>query len=189
MARPLTAGVLAALAAGTLRPAVLTEVFVEGGVVRNWSGVGDIVNPGDGQTYQGVGRQGEINEIEESIDLVASGMVLKLAAAESVMIATAMSSFRQGKRINIYIAFLDATGAIIPDPLVAWSGFADVPKLALGAGRAELAISAESRLLELEREIGRKYTDEDQRRHHPTDRGFAFLPLLQDKEIPFGPST
>lgn len=190
MPRPMHVDVIALLASGAaLRLAVLVEVQVDGGAVRRWSGLGNLVNPLDGQTYQGAGDLGTITDVQESIDLVAAGMVFHLAAAEASIIALALASFRQGKLATTWLAFLDAAGAIIGEPLVLWKGFTDVPKLQLGPNSSDLAISAESRLLELERENTRKYTDEDQRRFHPTDRGFNFVTSLQDKEIPFGPNS
>jgi hypothetical protein len=64
----------------------------------------------------------------------------------------------------------------------------DVPSISEGGDTATITITAENRLLDLERVRVRRYTQEDQARDDVTDLGFEFVPALQDKEVLFGSS-
>jgi hypothetical protein len=47
-------------------------------------------------------------------------------------------------------------------------------------------LTAESRLIDLERSRERRYTSEDQKIDYPNDKGLEFIADLQDKEIVWG---
>jgi hypothetical protein len=49
-----------------------------------------------------------------------------------------------------------------------------------------VSISYESRLIDLERSRESRYTNEDQQRAFPGDRGFEFVPSLQDLSLTWG---
>ena len=51
---------------------------------------------------------------------------------------------------------------------------------------ANISLTAESRLIDLERSRERRYTSEDQKIDYPNDKGLEFIADLQDKEIVWG---
>jgi hypothetical protein len=51
---------------------------------------------------------------------------------------------------------------------------------------ANIGLTAESRLIDLERSRERRYTSEDQKIDYPNDKGLEFIADLQDKEIVWG---
>ena len=51
---------------------------------------------------------------------------------------------------------------------------------------ANISLTAESRLIDLERARERRYTSDDQKVRHPNDTGLDFVASLQEKEIAWG---
>ena len=51
---------------------------------------------------------------------------------------------------------------------------------------AQISITAESKLIDLERSRARRYTSEDQKIDFPNDKGLEFITGLQDKTIVWG---
>jgi hypothetical protein len=51
---------------------------------------------------------------------------------------------------------------------------------------ANINVTAESRLIDLERSRERRYTSEDQKINYPNDKGLEFIADLQDKELVWG---
>lgn len=104
--RNLTAGMLAAIAAGTVRPAVLYEgVFVSGGsdaYLRLWTGVGDLV--WNSVTWTGGGQLLAISPLEEAAEVRAVGFSVTLSGMPSSLIANALVNARQGKPGKLYLA-------------------------------------------------------------------------------------
>jgi hypothetical protein len=49
-----------------------------------------------------------------------------------------------------------------------------------------ITLTAENRLIDLERPRVRRYTSEDQKSLHPNDKGFDFVNSLQEAEIKWG---
>lgn len=185
MARDITSSVQTASEAQVVRPAWAAEVEISGGFIRAWSGSGDITV--GGEVYTGVGSLGGISEVEETEDLRATGITISLTGVDPVYLSAALQSIRQGLPARVYLLLLDSSRAVIADPISIWSGFTDVPEIVEGGDTATISISVESRLLELERSGTSRYTDEEQQRLWPGDRGFEFVPALQDAEVKFGP--
>jgi hypothetical protein len=75
---------------------------------------------------------------------------------------------------------------IIADPFKCFEGRFDVPDIVDEGARATISARYESRLIDLDRVRARRYTDEDQKLDYPTDKGFEYVPSLQDAQIPWG---
>ncbi len=185
MSRTLTGALDAALQADPVRPVLITRIETAGGVVRAWSGTGDLV--WGGETYAGVGIFGGVSEVKETSDIEATGIRYSLSGLDQATLSLALNSIRQGKPAKLWVGALNiSTGALISDPVLIHEGTTDVPEIDDGGASSTIQISAEHELLELERAIERRYTHEDQALIDSTDRGFEFVPSLQDKEIVFG---
>ncbi|MDV2503076.1 MAG: hypothetical protein RX318_03905 [bacterium] len=184
MARNLTAGTLAELTKASVRPIVLVEITFASSTVRLWTGIGDLI--WNSLTWQGVGHFGTISPIEETSDIRAAGLTLKLSGIPSSLISSALADVRRGKAVKVYLGFLSEAGAVIVDPYLAFSGRADVASIEEGGDTASISIQAESRLIDLERPRERRYDDEDQKIDYPDDKGFEFVPSLQDKSVVWG---
>jgi hypothetical protein len=149
-----------------------------------WSGLGDL--SWDSKTWTGAGSLLGVSPVQETDGLAATGMRFSLSGIPSELIAVAIGSARQGLSAKLWLAVFDAAGSLIGDPILLFSGLTDVPAIEEGGETCTIAMSAESRLIDLERPRVRRYTSQDQKAIHPTDKGFDYVAGLQEKEIVFG---
>lgn len=185
MARDLTTALSDAVQASTVRPILLAKIATTGGDVRAWSGVGDLTF--NSEVYSGTGTFGGVSPTQETADLQANGTTFSLSGVPSSMISIALGQIRQGMNAQLWFGALDlTTGALIADPYELFTGFTDVPSIEESAETCIISITAENRLIDLERARSRRYTKEDQEIDYPGDLGFDFVPALQDKEIIWG---
>jgi hypothetical protein len=184
MSRTITPAVLAELAAGVVRPAIFVESQFPSGYLRLWSGLGEIT--WGGRTWAGAGTLLNVGAIEETTDVVATGTTVTLSGIPTDLVSACINDARQGLPGQIYLGFLTAAGAVIADPVLAFAGRLDVPTIMDGAERCEIQITYESRLIDLNRSRGWRYTHESQQQISPGDRGFEYVAGLQEREIRWG---
>lgn len=184
MARALTAGVISAITAGTVRPVLFFEGGYASGTLRLWSGLGDF--SWNGQTWTGVGQMLGISPVEEVSDIRAASFAVSLAGDASAILSLNLGQARQGLPGQVWIGCFDGAGALIADPFLSFAGRFDVPDILDEGERATIQARYESRLIDLDRTRERRYTDEDQRIDYPADPGFEFVTLLQDKNVIWG---
>ena len=184
MSRDITPAVAAALNASELQPAIFFEGEFPSGMVRIWTGVGDI--SWDGKTWTGVGVLLGLGALEETSDEVASGTTVSLSGVPLDLVSLAITQARQGQAGRIWLALLSEERAIIADPVQAFTGRLDVPEIAEDGQSCRITISYESRLIDLGTARNWRYTHESQQVLHPGDRGFAHVTAIQDREITWG---
>lgn len=185
MARNVTSAFITASRAGTVLPFLLAEVWDSEGALRVWSGYGDL--SWDGETWIGTGDMGQVSAIQETADLYAGGATFSLAGTPASLVSMALGTMRQGLPTKLYLGFFDtSTLAIVADPALLFSGLTDVPEIEDSGEQSRISISAESELIRLETPVYRRYTHEDQQLDYPGDKGFEYVPTLQDREITFG---
>lgn len=162
-------------------PAVLVELDFASGPFRAWTGLGQL--NWAGKVFEGVGSIGAVGEVEETVELRAVRLTLALSPVpqEVVDIALAERSFRL-RPARLWGALLDAEGAFVADPFPLWAGLMDTMEVTDGA-EPRVAITCESRLVDLERAEVRRYTDADQQAEYPHDRFFDYVSALQEAEI------
>ena len=178
----LTSGMSSAVTAETVFPILIAEINTAGGYVRVWNGAGDLI--WNGYTWQGIGTFGGVSPVQESSNLQANGVRFELSGIPAALISTSLSDMRQGLSAKLWLGAFDTLGGtLIADPYLIFSGLTDVPTIEDGADTATLSITAENRLIDLQRERVRRYTSEDQSLRDSTDLGFEYVPSLQDAEI------
>ena len=162
-------------------PVVLVELDFASGPFRAWTGLGQL--NWAGKVFEGVGSIGAVGEVEETVELRAVRLTLALSPVpqEVVDIALAERSFRL-RPARIWGALLDVEGAFVADPFPLWAGLMDTMDVTDGA-EPRVALTCESRLVDLERAEVRRYTDADQQAEYPGDRFFEYVPALQEAEI------
>ena len=162
-------------------PVVLVELDFASGPFRAWTGFGQL--NWAGKVFEGVGSIGAVGEVEETVELRAVRLTLALSPVpqEVVDIALAERSFRL-RPARLWGALLDAEGAFVADPFPLWAGLMDTMEVTDGA-EPRVALTCESRLVDLERAEVRRYTDADQQAEYPGDRFFEYVPALQEAEI------
>lgn len=139
----------------------------------------------DGQTYQGIGRLGSIEGVEEGAELQAYSIAFKLSGVPADMISIALAEHYQGRSSTAWLAILDANHALAAPATKMWKGRMDVMDVRLGQ-TAEIALSSESPMADWERPRIRRYTDADQQAEIPGDLGAEFVWKMQAIELVWG---
>lgn len=181
----------AAVLERVVRPFYLVELDFPAphGPIRVWSGVGWLTW-NDAQ-WGGVSNFGGISDLEETCDLRAAGITLTLFGIPTEQLDplnAALMSHYQGRAVRIWKGLFDEDWAIIADPVRVWTGKMDAPRIVLGDDKTAIGVSlaAENILADLSRSRVRRWTDQDQKRRFPGDKGFEYVATLQELEIFWG---
>lgn len=186
MPRPLTPAFIAAVTAGTVRPALLFRGEFQSGNVALWTGYGQI--DVGGETFTGSGTLLGIDAVEETANIQANGTKLTLSGISSQAVSLALQEPYQGRLVEILLALSDAESVLIDDPSILFSGRADLMTINDDGATCSIGLTAESRLVDLQRARIRKYENEDQKIDYPSDRGFEFVSIIQDQQLKWGTS-
>ena len=184
MSRDITPAFAAALSDTELRPVIFFEGQFTTGPVRLWSGLGEI--DWNGKTWSGAGTLLGLGAIDETGEVVAGGTAVSLSGVPLDMVQMAIVEARQGLPGRVWIGLRTQAGAIIADPVQAFSGRLDVPEIKDDAESCTITISYESRLIDLTVARSWRYTHESQQALHPGDLGFEYVTAIQDREITWG---
>lgn len=181
MPRTLTSAAVTQLEATFVRPTFLVSMAFANETIYAWTGVGPLV--WNGQTWLGVGNLGDISPIVEGSDVSAQGITLTLSEIPAELLNDSMSELMAGKLAQVYLGFLDSSGALIADPIPAFIGLIDQPTIDLATDKASISITVENRLADLNRARGGRYTDQDQRARYPNDGCLKYVHFLQDEHF------
>lgn len=183
MSRTLTAEMLAAYAAETLRPIVFVAADFPSGITRLTSAPYDIT--WDGYTWTGRGQLLSIDEIEESETLSARGVRIALSGIPPALVSLAFDEHYQGRDLTIWQGLLDAGHQVIADPYSPWAGRMDVMSIELGEA-ATITLTGAHRLADMDRPRGGRCNDADQQSRYPGDKFFEFLESMQNAQLVWG---
>lgn len=184
MSRGLSGTMTSAAAATVVRPGLLAYFDFSGGAVRVHSGLGPL--SWGGNTYTGLGDLGSVSTVKETTETRANGMQFTLSGIPSTMVTRILAEDYRGRSCKLWLAFFSSADAILSDPLLLFSGRMDQCLLRDDGGTSVCTITAESRLVELQRSRERRRTDEDQKSLFSGDRGFEYVAGLQDRQIHWG---
>ena len=191
MSRTLTSGMTTVTTADVVRPAYFVRMVFDSGespnVLNLWNGVGDLAFGGN--TYTGVGDLLAISQITETADIQATGINVSLTGVKSSFIVIAKDHDYQGRALTVSLGAFDASGSLIADPVIVFSGFMDTMTISENGAYSTISISVENKLIAFERSKVRRYTAEDQKIDHPTDKGFEFVTAIVQKDIIWGRPT
>jgi len=170
---------------GELSPIFGVDLALDSGNLRFWSGIGDVVI--DSNNFIGSGSVIEISTIEESNEIAAKGISLTASGLDSSIISLALSENYQNRQITVYV------GTIAEDmttsTYILFRGRLDTMNIEENGEVTNITMTAENRLIDLERPRSRRYTNEDQKSLYPNDVSLEFVDDLQDKSIDWGKST
>ncbi len=183
MSRNLTTAVQNELAASELEPFFAIKLAFDSGDVRVWTGYNDITIASE--TYIGGGQLLSISPIQETVEIAARGVNMSLNGINSSLVSVALTESYQGRSAKVYLGVI-SSGAVVSDPYLVFDGRMDVMTIEDAGETANISLSAESRLIDLERARVRRYTDNDQQNQFAGDTGLRFVADLQDKEIAWG---
>jgi hypothetical protein len=177
MRSSLSADAIAQLKSAKITPFVLLQGKFVSGYVNLWTGLGQL--SWNGVTWQGLGSLIAISPIGETTELQASGVSISLSGIPSDLLGAALTECKQGYPVTLWLGFMTDTGAVVADPAVAHSGRMDTVEVNEGGDTSTITITVENRLIDLQRARSSNYTDEEQQRLYPGDKGFQFVAGVQ----------
>jgi len=185
MARILTGAVETASLEAQVAPVLFAELDAASGLHR--FSTADRTLSFAGLSFAGIGDFGKLSPLGEPSDLSVQGITIALSGIPSTYVDLALAEIIQGRPARVWLGFLDATSALIADPVLLFRGRMDVMDIRLGE-TAEVAISIENRLADWDRPRMRRYTDADQRAVFGADKGFEFVSQSAERELRWGSS-
>lgn len=182
--RTLSADMVTEVSATQLAPILLAKLQFSTPVYL-WSGYGQLGF--GGVTYLGIGTFGTISPVEETTDLAARGISMRLSGVPTANVGLALTENYQGRACTILFAALSPTaGALISSPITVFQGKMDVMQISDDGQSAEITMTAESRLMDFKRVRELRYTDEEQQNLFAGDVGLEFVNDIQEKAIYWG---
>lgn len=181
--RALTTTVSDALAASQVRGVVFVEMDFPAGFLRLNNSAQSM--DWNGSTWLGIGRLGTIDTVGEGMTLEAPSLKFTVTGIDPANIATALGQHYQGRGCKVWLAPLDEGYAVLPDPVLVFSGRMDTMDVEIGT-TATITVSAESRLADWDRPRVRRYNAADQAITDPADKGFEFVPQMVEKTLRWG---
>lgn len=161
--------------------------------IRLWLGNGELVTK-DGATWQALGQLGAVSGIEQAVNGEAPQATFSLSGVDANIMRLARDEFKAevfGRRVVVALQFFGVEDAADPDnqrpldlPYAIWAGRCLAPTFTFSpSGERSIAIAAESLFSLRTRPRHAMYTDRDQQRRFPGDRGFEFAPTLVSKVV------
>lgn len=180
MTRTVPAAIATALQQKVVQPFFAVEMLFDSGALRIWSGVGNRTVAG--QTYTGAGNLISLESLEETGDLSAKTATVKLSGLESAIIAYALTEPYQNRIARIYFGCVDVAGLEVE----VFSGVMNTMEIEDGGETANIKLTIDSKLIELEKISGLRYTRESLQTQYSGDTFFNWTAGLADREIVWG---
>jgi len=187
MSRGTSAGVQAAAAAATVYPILFAYFNMAGGALRVCTHNQNV--SWNSQTWTGIGDFGKVSPVAETSGIRANGLTFGLSGIPSALISEVIGLRSRGRACTLWLGFYDSSGNLLSSPFQLWSGRMDQPTVTDSGSESDITISAESRLIELQRSREVRFTDETQQNLYPGDLGCEFVASLQEKEIIWGKAS
>jgi hypothetical protein len=168
----------------SLRPIILIDMMFTTSPLYVWNGSGTLVHSSN--DYTGVGDLIGIGAISEKTDLTATGVTITLAGIKQSLLSIALAEPYQNREVTIYLGAINDSGDLVASPVVMFDGRMDVMNIQDDGSTATITVQCESKLIQLDRVFVRRYTAEDQKIDHPTDKGFEYVTAIVEKEIIWG---
>lgn len=183
MARTLPTGFATVFSSPDVRPIYLAEIDWPSGLIRVWTGYGDLI--WDGHTWQGTGEYGKISDVEESTDGGANGITLELSGIPSANIIDALSNDAQGHVAKVWLTSLAKDGTLECEPYKIFEGFIDVTPWEDSGDSCTISVQLEKERIRRSAQT-RRATHQDQQIDYPGDMFFEYVASLESKVINWG---
>ena len=183
MPRTTDSGLIAALTAPNLQPAIFVLLAFTSGPQYLWSGIGSVT--WNGQTWTGLGPLLMLSPIYDGATVEARGISVTLSGLDSTLLPLCMSDFALLLPAAVYLG-LYSGGSLISTPITAWAGRMDQPTIDCSGEDATITIALEDRLLDMNVAVDRRLTNQDQQMTWPGDLGLQFVDAVQEITVYWG---
>lgn len=179
--RPLTAAMETGMIQPVVRPIYLVRMDFDSGTVAWNSGFRNFDY--DGATYVASGNLGSIGSVKEEPGVKAAGITITVSGIKPEIVGLLLSESYLGRRCLVHCALTEEDGLFDPDKCVLlFTGKLDAVT-GISGKTASFSISVRSRLSDWERPRVLRYTDADQQKLYPGDKGMEFIPQLSQRKI------
>ena len=179
--------IAAHVAGGTIRAAHLFEAQFLSKTLRLWTGWGTLAT--GGREWEGSGGLIAVSDLDASASSFASPFAITLSGLpdESYDLYTRMmlsdpAEYRT-RPVSVLLQFFDDAWQPLDEPMVMRSGFMDVPSFTGTAQSESIAMKCEGALVVRRRPRWGYYTNEDQQRRYPGDKGFEYAPASATRQV------
>lgn len=188
MSRQMSSGMLTAIQAGLLRPAVFVQAQFLTGTVFIWTGYGTIT--WNSQNWSGIGDLLSISTIEEGATVDARGILISLSGINNSLLADCLQEFQVGAPVVVYLGLFNNASppGLIDTPVVSWAGRMDQATVDVGADQAIISIAVESKLLLNNVGVDRRYSADDSAILGSQDLSFRFVTSFYGQSLTWGRS-
>lgn len=189
MSRGLSTANRNASQASPTRPAYFAEFDFVGGVVRLWTGRGDLALSGIG-TFTGLGTLGPISGIAETTHLEARNLSFSLSGIPTAIVAAISAVGNRTRSCKLWMGFLNPQRtALVDDPILRFAGRMDQISITDQGETSTITIPAEDLLALLTRPRPIRLSHEEQQRRFPGDLGLEYLVQTSTRTIHMGPGA
>lgn len=164
----------------TSKWAFLCSLHFDTGVLAFTSMVRNITY--NGQTYIGFGNLGKVSELKENSNLDGADYSVELSGVNRALMQALLNENYLGRTAKCLLVLLDENDSVLYEPLVYFKGKMDLLECEHGSTGA-ITVSIRDNLADWARPRLERYTDQDQQRRYPGDRGFEYVTVIADKEI------
>jgi hypothetical protein len=185
--RALSTAMVSEINASLNRPCFFFETALSGSTLRLWSGTGPI--NWNGFTWQGDSTLISIQLASETNEIRSTGIEVSLNGSSSSVVSLVLSDVKMGQSGKVWFGFLTSAGAVVSTPYLLFSGLFDTAEIDENDQAPEIVLRYETKLVELERGKTFRYTTDNQRIFNATDRGFEYVPTIQDWNGYWGPKA
>ena len=180
--------ILDQIAARQVRRAALVKFEFLSQTMRVWAGVGPLVTT-DGETWSGVGTLVNISATSFAPGGAAGQLTIGLDGVDPQIVTLARSERDElaGRFVTLYLQYFDAAWQPVGAPKARWLGRMDTLTISLPMPEGEdgervrsVTLTAESWAEDRSRPAYGFWSDRDQRKRFPGDKGLERVAKLQD---------
>jgi hypothetical protein len=185
--RVIDSGILAALTAETVRFIYMVRIDFDSGTVAWNSGFRDITygtDPlGASVVYMGLGEVSSISGVSEELGVKAASLNVGMFGIKPETVALILGEPYVNRKAFVYFTLLDENDVQIAGaPVLIFRGTINQPSGDMGAS-ASFTIELSSRLADWQRPRASRYTDAEQQKLHPGDKGMEFVAELSKRKL------
>ncbi len=199
MSRAIPSSLLSALIGDKIQPYFAIELMfdtrtivgsdgsnVDISPLRLWTGLGDktINVQGSNQVFTGTGSLLSIGDLEEVGDLASKSLEVTLTGLPNSIVSLALQEPYQRRVARLYLGEQSNSSVV-----EIFSGKMDKMTIVDEADTSTIALTIESKLIELERSSGWRYTNENQQSRYDGDTFFSYVQSMQDQTVTWGKQT
>jgi hypothetical protein len=135
-----------------------------------------------GQTFFGGGTLGNVSMPSQDGELSPSDYSITLSGVSDEILEACTQPEYLNYVVIAYIQYMDEYGNDIAEPQNLWQGLTDGCEVDIGI-ESNVLLRVRDRMTDWNRAKLESYTDGDQERLHPGDKGFEFISQLADKDV------